>query len=353
MTAPLLTDKISAPTIAPDSQPQQPVIQFWVSIALVASVLAGAGAGLLIFLILPIVPNDLERTRTILMALRSPRPELHTVIFGDSVIMNGVDAGELSTERNAAMNLSSSGQTLAESALYYQELPPSVTTVVQSVRLSTLVCPQSREAALKPQAANAFRVYGYKPTPDTLQLLNVLAPAESLTPLKENVLRCAIRARWILRQWLDISARQLLRPDMDMDRAACDLLFPSPFTRPMEPAKLKVKFNWLRRQHEHGRCTLGVNAAQSIAAARKHCERAGRRFILLVAPVHPELDDLYEPSARNELKQAIQSGRFGPPGTVIDATQLLNAGDFYDEEHPGADGAHKLTRFIKQVVNES
>ena len=117
------------------------------ALMLLSAVIIGLGFGSLGVPALRKIPNDLQRTSVILRALKSRRPAV--VVFGDSVIMNGVDAAIISAQLPGSpqvLNLSSTGQTLAESYLYYQELPRSVQTVVQAVRVPYLFSPDPEPA---------------------------------------------------------------------------------------------------------------------------------------------------------------------------------------------------------------
>jgi len=80
------------------------------------------------------LPTDMSRTAVILDALDESPLHPEVCVLGNSIVMNGVDTRQLSEAlpgRPEAWNLSSSGQSLFESFLLYQELPESVMQVVQ------------------------------------------------------------------------------------------------------------------------------------------------------------------------------------------------------------------------------
>ena len=81
-----------------------------------------------------LLPNDYVRTRLIWSTLNNPEERPDLVILGNSRGMSGVNGYKLEAELRGnpcVYNLTSTGQRLSESALYYSYLPSSVQVVVQ------------------------------------------------------------------------------------------------------------------------------------------------------------------------------------------------------------------------------
>ena len=89
------------------------------------------------------LPNDYSRTSLIIEALADNKANPESILFGNSVLMSGIDARALRAKTNSGLiyNFSSSGQTLSESQLYYSQVPKSVKQVFQFARVDELMQP--------------------------------------------------------------------------------------------------------------------------------------------------------------------------------------------------------------------
>ncbi len=112
-------------------------------LAFAAAVMLGAALAWLVSpTLFRALPTDLTRTRVLLDALGDPQAGAPRIVsFGSSVGMAALDMQTIAAQlpgEPLSWNLSSTGQALAESYLYYQELPDSVSTVIQMVNLRGL-----------------------------------------------------------------------------------------------------------------------------------------------------------------------------------------------------------------------
>src|SRR5258708_4539563 len=135
------SSKVAAQMSQPPADPRESISSLEVpeatrrlfpSLLLIGCVLLGAAVGVWLLTFATSLPNDLARMGVLLRALHAPGLRPGVVILGNSVIMSGVDTQIVQEHTHAAgpiLNLSSANQTLPESALYYQELPPSVTMI--------------------------------------------------------------------------------------------------------------------------------------------------------------------------------------------------------------------------------
>ena len=120
-----------------------------------------------------LLPNDYVRTRLIWSTLNNPEERPDLVILGNSRGMSGVNGYKLEAELRGnpcVYNLTSTGQRLSESALYYSYLPSSVQVVVQCVDLDQLRGP----IELDDPNRVALHMYGYKMDGFTRELLPAL-----------------------------------------------------------------------------------------------------------------------------------------------------------------------------------
>ena len=319
------------------------------SVLLVVWVLVGTVLGVGLTRWTKRLPNDLERTGTILRALRDPGAHPGVVFFGDSVIMSGIDARIVQTQAHTSApvwNLASTGQTLAESILYYQELPASVSTVVQAVRLPRLVAERDLPP-LNAHVGNTFNINGYRPDQDTQRLLTDAFGEPLLKPLLAGPFGAAFESRWLIRQFIDTSLRKVVRTDLDAERGLRDFSYPQAFTRPLEPEKLRGQIEQNRALEACGACAFRDDYVEAIRALHMACEREGRRLIILISPVHPALRDMYT-GLYPLLREAIETGTFGRSVDVADGTRLLLTDEFFDFQHPTPQGAKRLSHLAAQ-----
>lgn len=328
------------------------------SALLVLAVMVGASLGLSLYAAASYIPNDLSRIRVILNALHDSQRPPDYVLFGDSVAMNGVDARVLRAAipgNPHVVNASSSNQGLAESFLYYQEVPPSVRTIIQMIRVPTFFTdsPNSsgavRTQSFSRNVFNAFYVYGYRCQERTQAVLRSAFAPELAEWCSESWAGQVFRSRWIARQWVDTSLRSLLRPDLDTARGLSDLYYPSPYTRRLDPWKFDLQ---LRRYLSKlsSAITLSPGQLAALLAARAEATRGHHRFVIVMAPIHPAVQAYLGPDFFRQLESSIEDGKFGPTADVIDCTRVGDAADYFDEQHPGPEGALKLSTCIAEAL---
>ena len=86
---------------------------------------------------------------------------------------------------HSVLNLGTTGQTLAESLLLYQELPASVRVVIQAVNPVDLLA----RPRIPAQKYNALFMYGYRPTAGTSACVHDILNDEPVTPIDRSELR--------------------------------------------------------------------------------------------------------------------------------------------------------------------
>lgn len=185
-------------------------------------------------------------------------------------------------------NLATPGQSISESVMIASELRDTRTIVL-------VVTPWQLATSSTPneQGWNAWWMYGLRPSAETRALVGMPAMSDAIE---------RFRSRWIV-------------------RAA----FESAFSRGKPTDEV-----W------RGSETFAVDPHQRALIE----EIARRRHVVIVlAPLSPAVRAHYRSL----------DIRFT---NVIDATDLLGAGDFGDATHPNAEGARKLTQFISNSVGE-
>jgi hypothetical protein len=315
-------------------------------VALIASVLAGVAAALALMpALFRNTPTDVSRIGVLLDALHAPGAGLEIAVFGNSVIMSGIDAGQLSQElpgRPRAWNCASTGQSLVESFLLTQELPESVRVAIYQIERT----PGGEHVALNPQKYNSFYLFGFRPSAETQAVLGRLYGDDVLALLTRPHWLQLFDARWAIRQLADTHLRVLLRRDLALASAERDLLHPQRYAHPIAPELLE---RFLRAQNdrfaEQPPRIADADRALATQIARDGASR-GRRNAFLLAPVHPGLREANAEAlagAAAALEQALEG-----EALVLDATSLLDASHFIDDLHPTNEGARRLTRFVAE-----
>jgi hypothetical protein len=319
------------------------------ALVLLFAVTVGVATGPLSVPLLRRIPNDLQRTRAILGGLKSHNPAV--VVFGDSVIMNGIDAGAISSQLPGSpevLNLSSTGQTLAESYLYYQELPQSVRAVVQAVRVPYLFSRDS-DSELRSNVADTFLLYGYRPSVHTLEFLARQYGRKYSQQLEASSAALAFRSRWLIRQWLDTTMRRVMRKDLNLAHAMEDLSYPAPYRGKLSDETIALRLRAYEKSHVLVGDTLVEDKLRNVLETKRDCEQRGFQFVLLITPVHPALA---QPAATRNLENSLKSGVLGRPREVLNASDLLTRDQFYDEEHPTSVGARILTATVAKALGQ-
>ncbi len=322
-------------------------------VLLILSLLAGVVTALTLMpKMFRVIPTDISRIGVLLEAMRDPGERPKIVVFGNSVVMSGIDAAQLTAElprHPLAWNLASTGQTLVESSLLTQEIPASTRVVVYTTPLR----PRSPEVALHSQKNNAFWMYGFRANAETRATLSQIygTPVENL--LNRSRFSQIFQARWALRQLLDTQLRILLRRDLTLANAETDLFHPQRYAVP-------ISQDLLERFLEKKLTALAGSPAgvpeedrELVRTLAQLGAREGRHTVLLIPPVHPALLAEHADSfARGA--DAFERAVADSPGTVVvDASRILGASDFIDTHHPTNEGAVLLTRRLSRHIAEA
>ena len=116
-------------------------------------------------------PNSMKRAQVLIDSINSPgekQPEI--CIFGNSVVMSGVDAKLVSKGLRGepeTWNLSSSAQGPLEGFLYFQDEPESTKVIVQCVYIHAL----EKEPGIGANKYNSICMYGLRPNEATRDIV--------------------------------------------------------------------------------------------------------------------------------------------------------------------------------------
>jgi hypothetical protein len=295
----------------------------------------GIVAGILIAqCILPMMtralPNDLARNRTILDALQHGRPQM--VIFGDSRAEAGLDARQLSREMPGSplvYNLATHSQTVAQAFLFHQQLPSSVSILIQFVTPENL----GSSSPLDTHVFNSMFQYGYRPSEQTASILASCFGPSFGNSLRRSDLQQRFDGRWVVRQAVDSVVRSRLRRDLAFAREQNDLFFPSAYTRRIGAQNFALE---IAKAKERGSARMTVPQRCVIDAMIEHAHAARWRVVFVLTPMHPDV-------RRPEIEKALAAEIRERGGELLDLSDALEDADFVDPLHASARGAAKIT----------
>ena len=321
-------------------------------LVLLCSVIAGVGAALLVMpTIFRHTPTDISRIGSLLDALNDPTQHPKIAVFGNSAVMSGLDAEQLTAElpdKPLAWNLASTGQSLVESAMLTQAIPSSVDTSIYTTHLLT----SPTAPPLLPVKNNTFHIYGWRPTDEMLQVFAGVYGDGVVELVTRPHLSQLFEARWALRQFLDTRLRIFLRTDLNLAAAEDDLLHPQRYA-------VSLTGDVLARRLADRNEQLSIEPPKTSDADRElvrtlavRASRLGRRTVVLVPPVHPVEFEAHSGAFRSATRSVETTMADIPDTIVIDATRALEASHFIDDLHMTNEGARILTSLVAKRMRE-
>jgi hypothetical protein len=335
-----------APSESPDpARAPAPLPAQSLALLLLSVLLGAAAAALAMPAIFRATPTDISRIGVLLAALRDPAAAPQVVVFGNSMIMSGVDGRQLAAElpgQPLAWNLASSGQSLAESFLFYQQLPQRLRYVVQQVQVGVV----EQERPLEAQKYNTFYMNGFRPQPATRAALDASFGAPVTGLLDASDLSQRFQARWALRQLVDTRLRLLLRRDLSLESAEVDLFHPQRYAKPLPPRRTQALVEGDVARLRSGTPQISTQKLRLLESMQREAAARQARFVALLPPVHPAIREALGPALREPLDAFARAfaGREG--ALVVDLSDALEAQHFIDNVHPTNAGAEIATRLL-------
>jgi hypothetical protein len=284
-----------------------------------------------------LLPSDFRRTQIILQALQQ-KTSPQTVLFGNSVLMTGVDASQLSASLHNQLiyNLGSSNQSLKEAFLFYPRLPASVTRVVQFVNAKDLSYPIQ---PLPEQTLRNFRMYAYEPDTSLYELID----STELSYLYKSKWLVYLDARSILINSFNRQFRKYLRNDLQIDGAVENLFFPYLYTQQLPPEQYR---NDIARNNPRSPLysyTPDTKTLELLVRAKRYLAQRNISLVIALYPLNPDRFNYTRQYADDAFRKLNAEGE---GLTIINGLNVLQPGDFIDHLHPNKQGARKLTAYL-------
>lgn len=320
---------------------------------LVASILGGVAVALwLLSIVFVWIPTDVRRLGVLVDALQARKPEPQIVVFGNSVLMSGIDASFLTDrlpDEPLAWNCASNGQTFLEAFLLSQELSNNTESSIYGLSIRA----GEEDEPLHPQKYNTLFMYGYRPHPRTLKTVGEIFDPQTTALLERSRLQQLFASRWAVRQFIDTQIRTILRPDLALTHSTFDLFHPQSYEERIDPS-ITERFLERRLEAFHQKGLLLPETTRDLAEKiAKTSGGTNRRIVFLFPPVHPVLFA----ARREEMLQIVGSFREEMAGAtdvhIVNALDLLGAEQFIDDMHPTNEGARILTTHLAQAIDSN
>jgi len=292
-----------------------------------------------------IFPSDFKRTKFILNVLADKTEYSPDVlVFGSSVSMASINGRALSDSLNQEVfNLSSTGQSLPESMLYYSMIDSNVKTVIQCISFDEL----NAEPYLDLKKIRNFRLYDYFPDSETLHLLEPLKPVYLSAPK----LKILIDARALVKNAIDVGVRKFLRKDLDIGKMTTELYYPTPYTTRFSPEKYKLNVAMYNPPEPITNISLNSIFGKLLKRNTKYYSDRNINYFLLINPQNPSLTN-YSKTLFSQIDSLRGTGEFAGLN-LLNYFDLLQDADFIDYCHPSPSGSRKVTKRLLFDIKSS
>jgi hypothetical protein len=294
-------------------------------------------------------PSDLERTSVLLDALENPELQPEFIVFGNSIVLSGIDTNVISESlpgKPLGLNLATTGQNPADSYLYYQNLPDSVNLILQF----TLPRSAASYDGIEPQKYNAMYMYGYRPNDITRERLSNILGEPSREILNRSEFRQRFESRWSIQQTANNVIRGIARDDLEFDVYTYDLYFPNSGAKRLTEPQMQRALDQRYFQRTDSRYPYTEMKTALFKEAAIRADELDARFALVISPLHPSVHgrntEEWFAIVRDYFGQIGKDGKFA----IIDATDAVPEQEFVDALHVSRTGGKILSEFIAAEV---
>jgi hypothetical protein len=316
-----------------------------------ASIISGLIIGFIAYYFLinyiySISDSDFKRTKYLLESLHEKEFKPNVLFFGNSVCMNGIDASFLNSGKKIyAYNLSSGGQRLGESFLFYQEIPHAVKYIIQFASVNDLM---ENNAFASRETFTTFYMYRYRPNSYTKETLSKIFKSEATGILNQSDLSIKIDARKRIVSLPNSILRNLLRSDLAIEKSNKDLFYPSPFKEKISEQELTIMIKKNSPKKPLTNFFISENKMALLKESNHFFTMSNSNFILVIAPINPRMTH-YTESYYNSINRVVDS--LNAQGLkIINCSRILSSDEFVDHFHPDKNGAEKVTKYIEKEI---
>ena len=314
----------------------------------ITSIIIGCGIALLLCpLAFFYLPNSNKRFLHIKKYFHDkPKQNVDVIFLGNSIVMNGVDAkyySKLCTQ--TAFNLSTPGQSFFESLFVIE----NVTTPKKVVLGCT---PQSLVSELKnipPNNINSLFMFDYQLSDTAVSIIEKCQGEKTLKFYHQSFFQHNIYSRWIIFSGVNTFFRSLLRKDLQLKNAQCDMFYPRPYVKKISPRALLhiQKRRGVKRNH----FAANPNRIQFLQAFSAYLREKNIDFTLIILPEHPYIKNHTPADFYQNMQRFLDHTHKKLDFTVHNFYDILNKSMFIDHIHPSQQGAKKLTEVLAKKLS--
>ena len=292
-------------------------------------------------------PFGSRRTKLILDYLSTPadNEKNKIIIFGSSMAMSGIDAGmiqEYFDDAFEVINLSSTQQSIQESALYYTKLPAGTKVIVQCINHDDL---DSELTIIPKPTLIALSMYDYKLDNE----IGTLLPDFNYNLLKKNKLYINFWARDSIKTSLSSVIGNIRNPNyviynLNLLSLKYPYVYPSNRSDAYERSIIEKQKSYLLR-------TFRINSTylDAINRINNYFASKGILFFLCIMPISTEVTSINAADTEcfsNLIKHSFQDLFY------FDSYALFDADDFYEGTHLNRIGGRKLTTAVAEELDK-
>ena len=321
-------------------------------VGLLAAVVVGAGLALATTeTVFRMVQTDISRIGVVLDALQDEDNLPDIAVFGNSITMNSLDGRIVSAElpgNPTVMNFATTGQSLIEAYLLYQDIPAGIDTVVQFVNPVTI----SAAANFEKQKYNAFYMFGFRPDETTYENLVDIIGEPAQTELDKSGLVQRFESRWVAKQAADRLARSTMRTDLDLQRSFKDLYYPASGADRLPPASFEraIRLLYANEKNLGRKFRRADRQDQLLRLLAKRAQDKGIRFIIVLSPIHPDAYKYRDPDFYSDARAYFAQLSSETGAAIIDAIDTVPGEYFADAGHPMDEGAALVSSFVAEQL---
>lgn len=290
------------------------------------------------------LPQEFSRTAFLIDAAQKGI-EADAVIFGNSIAMSGIDAGqlgELSNTLSLAHNMASNGQYLNESILYYPSIAPLTKLVIQMLRSTELSEPFKK---IPPAVQRNFFFGGYNFDVAVEEIFNLdlglnYAQESHSFELKND-------HRGLLVNSLNTILKNGLRKDVLEREKETDLSFPNIYTKKLPEDKLQILINKYNPPNELVDFEIHAEKRDFINKAEQYFQSKGVQYVVVILPFNDRLK-AYSSSYKSLVNRTISESDL----PIISLIDIIPSSEFVDHCHLSKEGAGIMTTRLFQELKK-
>ena len=331
-----------------------------VALSLLLSAAAGVGAYVVLFtqVLLPanLVPHEVARTvaRAELLRDLAEQPERPILIFGSSVVLEGVDAQIVEGQLPGSIPV----YNIAESSAGLRNLMMNM-PLIRPVHPRWLVCCLRRSQLahdyfpdLPSELLIGYAYAGYVNSADHQPpwIFDRLKPRE-LDALPGHTLERLLASRVFLLRAVEQKLRHSNRPDLRSEGFSSNFRNPWRYTRQIPPDRLDML---IARSHESFadlRFDPSAPISDVLKACLRRCADESINFLLVLTPENPLIQAGIPPETLAAFDEAVAAMvRQGGARQFTLSAELFTPEDFLDHAHVNARGREIFSRKLGSVL---